>query len=131
MFGCKICNYQTLKECNFSRHLNSDIHRNAVRFLSVDISLTEGRDCDERGNFIPSVEDINEREQNLDNDDLDQPDQLDASDEEKEELLNTECGPGDQFFPFSSKLHMLLYIFKNSPTHPVVRHECILCKWIT
>ena len=75
--------------------------------------------------------DVNEREQNLDNDDFNQPDQLDASDGEKEELLNNECGPGDQFFPFSSKLHMLLYIFKNSPTHPEVRHECILCKWIT
>ena len=68
MFGGKICNYQTLKECNFSKQLNSDIHRNAVRFLSVDISLTEGRECDERDNFIPSVEDVNEREQNLDND---------------------------------------------------------------
>ena len=33
----------------------------------------------ERDNFIPSVEDVNEREQNLDRDDFDQPDQLDAS----------------------------------------------------
>ena len=57
----------------------------------MDISPTEGRDCDERDNFIPSVEDVNEREQNLDNDDFNQPDQLDASDEEKEELLNDEC----------------------------------------
>ena len=45
----------------------------------MDNSLTEDRDCDERDNFIPSVEDVNEREQNLDRDDFDQPDQLDAS----------------------------------------------------
>ena len=88
MFGCKICNYQTFKECNFSKHINSDIHRNAVRFLSVEISLTEGRDCDERGNFIPSVEDVIEREQNLDNDDFDQPDQLDASDHQMKRKKN-------------------------------------------
>ena len=45
----------------------------------MDNSLTEDRDCDERDNFILSVEDVNEREQNLDRDDFDQPDQLDAS----------------------------------------------------
>ena len=63
MFSGNFCYYQTLKECNFSRHLNWDIHRNAVRFLSVDNSLTEDRDCDERDIFIPSVEYVNEREQ--------------------------------------------------------------------
>ena len=97
------------------------IYRIAVRFLSVDNSLTEDRDCDERDNFILSVEDVNEREQN----DFDQPDQLHASDEEEKEPLNNECGRGDQLFPFNSKLHMLLYIFKNSPTHSVVRHGYI------
>ena len=94
----------------------------SLELAALAISLTKDRDRDERGNFISSVKDVNEREHNLD---FDQPDQLDASDDEKEELLNNECGPGDQFFPFSSILHILLYIFKNSPTHPVIGHECV------
>lgn len=55
--------------------------------------------------------------------------QDDRSEDQRERepfIGNSNQGEGEQteYYPFKNKLHLLLYILKNSPTHAVVSSIC-------
>lgn len=142
MYICDCCNFKTTRLFNYQRHLSRATHERQV-FLTLEnnYSFSPGS-IEPPSDFVStafsgSEEDIfiQENHETLDENEnrLSETDQSDNDFQENHQTAdenencntnsNSETGPSDKaptWYPFSSKAEMLLYIFMNSTTHPVV-----------
>lgn len=131
IFECPDCNYETKKQNNFTRHLDSDRHKRATGFFSLD---NNGTESDTESDFtspcsrspVIAHRDVtgDTLQPNSHHDDGVQHDQEQSSSDEEYECdtgTHSTC-TNTQWSPFTSKLEMLLYILLHSKTHTLVNH---------
>lgn len=132
MYICECCEFRTVKENNFKRHLSTNKHIRASRFISgnekdtrpieknleqnnIQITVDAHLSSDDEEDGIDEVyEEIGQGEREGDRDEDQREDEPFIGNLNQEEDLQTD------YYPFKNKLHLLLYILKNSPTHAVV-----------
>ncbi|XP_062587706.1 uncharacterized protein LOC134249366, partial [Saccostrea cucullata] len=113
MYACESCGFKSTKESNYIRHLSTGKH------IKTSLFLKEDRDVEPPdGNSFSDDEHQDIRQEHGD-DSSDGEDTQDGDHGDKESGLKEQSQDDNPFFPFNNKLHMLLYVLKNSPTHSV------------
>lgn len=104
MYVCDCCEFKTVKENNYKRHLSTTKHIRASSFISGNEQNNLQTTVDVR--LILSPDDQQSRCEEVHEDQR-----------EREPFIgNSNQGEGEQteYYPFKNKLHLLLYILKNS-----------------
>lgn len=126
-FKCDPCDFVTDRQRNLDRHLVSKQHKTIVFLKSEETPLNVQEECGEGA----KLDDLQCRQwqdyyqQNFSTGhDYNDGSNNTSSDESEEDVNNSsEDNYGTdscEWHPFTSKAEMLLYIFMNSSTHPVV-----------
>lgn len=120
MYVCDCCEFKTVKENNYKKHLSTTKHIRASSFISGNEQNNLQTTVDVR--LILSPDDQQSRCDEVHEDDELQDDRSEDQREGEPFIGNSNQGEGEQteYYPFKNKLHLLLYILKNSPTHAVV-----------
>lgn len=119
--NCNVSNFQTNKKAFFHRHIQSERHKNMI-FLQNELHslITEdtvsSEKCQETSAELLLSEDKTELPS----------DEYRPSNHENNETTNsgharsTDSQTKGDWYPFTSKIEMLCYIFMSSTSHPVV-----------
>lgn len=124
MYACTSCRFKTSRELNFTRHLETAKHQRLVNFTLDEyydnhaVANTHSPSESEGDQIIVSSVDeydYGSDDNNSDRESMSSEENADLNEDEDQDKTER-----SSFFPFKNKLHLLLYVFKNSPTHPVV-----------
>lgn len=124
MYACTSCRFKTSRELNFTRHLETAKHQRLVNFTLDEyydnhaVANTHSSSESEGDQIIVSSVDeydYGSDDNNSDRESMSSEENADLNEDEDQDKTER-----SSFFPFKNKLHLLLYVFKNSPTHPVV-----------
>lgn len=129
LYRCNNCSYESVRKNNFERHVQSCRHMRFVNSVSVNQEIPETFyefNTDAIHSFV-TEDDSNHPNHDFENhvnlvpihqDEEIEEDVMASSDEEQwpqDQNINN-----DDWFPFKSKLEMLLYILLHSKTHAMV-----------
>lgn len=122
--NCNVCNFQTNRKAFFHRHIQSERHKNMVFLQNKQHSPTtedtvSSEKCQETSAELLLSEDETELPS----------DEYRPSNHENNETTNSgharsyttsDSQTQGDWYPFTSKIEMLCYIFMSSASHPVV-----------
>ncbi|XP_069102001.1 uncharacterized protein [Argopecten irradians] len=119
IFQCELCNFETGKHANFLRHLETDKHTRNASYVCGDglrPPCPENDNDNELEATLPAVEESNHGEP-IPYEDSGSESEVGHSYNEDSRIDFQVQQETCTWFPFSSKLEMLLYVMLHSKTH--------------